>query len=339
MRLNALFLGSTFLSAFWVTTSAGQTFTRITDPSSPIVTDAYQSGGACWVDLVGDGYLDLFVANGNLTNEPNRLYRNKRPGGFTSVTGSPVVTDGGSSIGGTFGDFDNDGRIDLFVTNRGNFGNFLYRGMGDTLFSKVTTGDPVTDLANSNSSSWVDADNDGDLDLYVVNFSGDDFLYVASPAGVFTKTAIPGMTPGAEFSIPGAWADYDNNGLDDLFVGNAGTQDDYLYKNSGGLAFTRTVIPDGLSTLGASWGDYDNDGYLDLVVTHFSGQNCTLYHNGGPPSFTLTPVTSSAVSVSTGNWVGSGSTTTARRISSWPETEAPARCSTTTGLRGTGSRE
>src|SRR5262249_31978609 len=152
--------------------SAAQTFTRVTDPTNPIITDQFQSGGGCWVDLVGDGYLDLFVANGNLTNQPNALYRNMRPGGFVKVVTGNVVTDGGSSIGGTFGDFDHDGRLDLFVTNRNNFGNFLYRGLGDTVFAKVTGVPPVTDIANSNSSSWVDLDGDGVLDLYVVNFQG-----------------------------------------------------------------------------------------------------------------------------------------------------------------------
>jgi len=87
-------------------------------------------------------------------------------------------------------------------------------------------------------------------------------------------------------------------------VGNAGSQNDYLYRNHGGLWFTRTVIPDGLSTLGASWGDYDNDGYLDLIVAHYPNQAPTLYHNSGPPDFNLVPMDTSGVSHTVGNWVG-----------------------------------
>lgn len=286
--------------------AAAVTFVRVTDPANPVVTDALMSGGGCWLDLVGDGYLDLFVANGNLTNQPDALYRNTRSGGFVKVVTGPVVAAGGSSIGGTVGDFDNDGHPDLYVTNRANFGNFLFRGLGDTVFTRITTGPAVTNLGNSNSSSWVDADNDGLLDLFVVNFQGFDYLYrnTGAPSFALTRIDTTALTPGGEFSIPGAWADYNGDGLDDLFVGNAGNQNDYLYTNHGQLRFTRTVIPDGLSTLGASWGDYDNDGWLDLVVAHYTGQPSTLYHNSGPPAFTLDPVAGSPIAATAGNWVG-----------------------------------
>ena len=285
-----------------------QSFVRVTDPANPLVTDAYESGGASWIDLVGDGALDVFVANGNLSIQPNTLYRNTRAGSFVRVVTGPVAADGGSSIGGTFGDFDHDGRPDLFVTNRNNFGNFLYRGLGDTLFEKVTAVPPVTDIANSNSSSWVDVDGDGDLDLYVVNFNGPDYLYINSggPGFTFARVDTTALTAGAEFSIPGAWADCNGDGLEDFFVGNAGTQNDYLYINHGNLFFTRTVIADAKSTLGASWGDYDNDGWLDLIVAHYTSQKSTLYHNSGPPAFTLVPVDTAVVSNAVGNWVGSG---------------------------------
>ncbi len=286
--------------------AGAQVFTRVTDPTNPAVTDALESGGAFWIDLVGDGPLDLFVPNGNLSNQPNTLYRNTRAGSFVRVVTGAITTDGGSSIGGAFGDYDGDGRPDLFVTNRNNFGNFLYRGLGDTLFDKVTAVPPVTDIANSNSSSWVDVDGDGDLDLYVVNFSGPDYLYVNSgaPAFAFTRVDTTALTPGSEFSIPGAWADYNDDGLPDLFVGNAGVQSDYVYTNHGHLWFTRTVIADGRSTLGASWGDYDNDGRLDLIVAHYQNQKSTLYHNGGPPAFTLVPQDTALVSTLPGFWVG-----------------------------------
>ncbi|MFI5371854.1 MAG: FG-GAP-like repeat-containing protein, partial [Candidatus Eisenbacteria bacterium] len=183
----------------------------------------------------------------------------------------------------------------------------LYRGLGDTSFAKVSTGAPVTNIGNSNSSSWVDLDDDGNLDLYVVNFQGNDFLYHndGPPSYTFTRVDTTAMTTGTEFSIPGAWADYNGDGLEDLFIGNAGTQNDYLCTNHAHLWFTRQTFSDGRSTLGASWGDYDNDGWLDLVVTHYSGQPNTLYHNSGPPLFTLTPVTTSIVSSEVGSWVGS----------------------------------
>ena len=105
--------------------SKSQTFTKITDPLNPVVNEMFESGGGFWVDLNNDGWLDLFVANGNLTSQNNSLFINNRNGGFIKVLTGPVVTDGGSSIGGAFADYNNDGKSDLFVTNRNFFKNFL----------------------------------------------------------------------------------------------------------------------------------------------------------------------------------------------------------------------
>ena len=216
--------------------ATSQSFVRVSDPANPVVNDTFLSGGGCWLDLVGDGYLDLFVANGNLSNQPNALYRNTRGGGFVKVVTGPVVGDGGSSIGGTLGDFDNDGFTDLFVTNRNNFGNFLYRGLGDTAFVRVPTGAPATDIANSNSSSWVDVDNDGVLDLYIVNFQGNDFFYHGNGAPVVHVHArrhdrAHARAPSSRSRGRGRTSMA--TVVDDLFVGNAGAQNDYLYTNHG----------------------------------------------------------------------------------------------------------
>ena len=290
-----------------------QTFTKIVDPANPVVTDQYESGGGCWGDVNNDGFLDLFVAHGNLAAQQNTLYLNNRNGSFIKVTTGAVVTDGGSSIGGTWGDFNNDGKLDLFVTNRQPssgppLGNFLYRGNGDTVFARVIGGSPDTDRANSNSSSWVDVNGDGYLDLFVVNFQSNNFLYYNSgpPDYTFTRADTGAIVlDGNNFSIPGAWADYNNDRRPDLFIGNAGTQNDVLFTNEGNGRFTRTVIPDSRSTLGASWGDYNNDGYLDLFVTNYLNQNNILYRNSGPPDSQLVPVDTGIVSNDGGNSVGS----------------------------------
>ena len=124
-----------------------QTFTRITDPTNPVVTDAFNSGGVSWIDLNGDGLLDLFVANGNLASQDDNLYLNLGGGNFYKVKTGQVVTSGGSSIGGAFGDYDNDGLPDLFVTNRNNVGNFLFHGLGDSSFVRIFTGQPANEIA------------------------------------------------------------------------------------------------------------------------------------------------------------------------------------------------
>ena len=248
-----------------------------------------------------------------IRRQQNGLYLNDRHGGFIKVTTGAVVTDSGPSIGGTWGDFNNDGNLDLFVTNRqpGSgppVGNFLYLGMGDTSFTKITVGSPVTDRANSNSSSWVDVDNDGHLDLFVVNFQQDNFLYRNSGPPGFTFTRIDSgaiVRDGNNFSIVGAWADVNNDRKPDVFIGNSGTQNDVLFINEGNGGLAATGITDGRATLGASWGDYDNDGYPDLFVTNYLNQNNILYRNSGPPGFTLVPVDTGALVHDGGNSVGS----------------------------------
>ncbi len=303
IKLSALFLALLFCSSIL----PGQSFIRITDPTNPVVTDQFESGGGSWLDVNKDGWPDLFVSNGNLTSQNNSLYLNLRNGNFRKIVTGAIVNDGGSSIGSTWGDYDNDGNLDVFVTNRNNFGNFLYRGTGDTVFTKVTTGNIVTDIANSNSSSWVDVNNDGNLDLYVVNFIGNDFLYLNNGAPNYTFTKVDtGIVVDNSFSIVGAWADYNNDRSPDLFVGNSGTDNDFLYRGNGNISFTRTTIPDGRATLGASWGDYDNDGLLDLFVANYLNQNNILYHNSGPPNSALVRIDTGIVSNDGGNSVGSG---------------------------------
>lgn len=282
------------------------TLTRVVDPTNPVTTEACESGGAGWIDLNGDGFLDLFVPNGNLTSQDNSLFVHTSGLSFQKVATGPVVHDGGTSIGGVWGDWNRDGHPDLFVTNRASFGNFLYQGVGDTAFVKVTGVAAVDDRANSNSASWVDVDNDGELDLYVVNFGSADFLYANSgaPSFALVPTPVPSLTPGAEFSIHGTWADFDNDGDEDFFVGNAGTQNDYLYVNGGGLTFAKRVLPDGRSSLGASWGDFDQDGWLDLFVVN-RGNPSILYRNEGPPGFALTAVAPAIYTPDLANSVGS----------------------------------
>ncbi|MFN0157325.1 MAG: FG-GAP-like repeat-containing protein [Bacteroidota bacterium] len=305
-------LSSLFLVCFFLRLNAdAQMFTRVTDPTNPIVSDRFNSGGGSWADFNNDGFLDLFVANGNDTSMNNSLYLNNRNGNFIKVIGGAIVNDGGTSIGGTWGDYNNDGKHDVFVTNRQfttPFGNFFYRGNGDTVFTKVTTGAPATDMANSNSSSWVDVNGDGALDLFVVNFQSNNYLYYNSgpPAYTFARPDTGDIVlDGTTFSIVGVWADYNNDRKPDLFIGNAGNQNDFLFTNGGNGTFAKSTFADARSTLGASWGDYDNDGDPDLFVANYLGQNNLLYRNSGPPGYALTRMDTGVVSNDGGFSVGS----------------------------------
>jgi len=285
----------------------GQTFTKISDAANPVANDVFNSGGGSWIDVNNDRFLDLFVAHGNDVSQNNSLYLNNKNGGFIKVQTGALVNDGGTSIGSTWADFNHDGKLDVFVTNRFNFKNFLYLGNGDTTFVKITAGNPVTDVASSNSSSWVDVDNDGDLDLFVVNFAARHFHYRndGAPNYSFTKIDTGLVLTNNGNSIIGAWADYNNDRAPDLFVGNGANENNYLFTNSGRGAFTRRIMDDARSTLGASWGDYDNDGDLDLFVANFLNQNNILYQNSGAPNYNLAPVANSIVATDGGSSVGS----------------------------------
>jgi hypothetical protein len=95
------------------------------------------SEGATWADYDNDGDLDLFVAVG--LNGNDRLYQNKGDGTFTKITAGDIVTSHGSSRGCAWGDYDNDGNIDLFVANESGQNNFLFRNNGDGTFSRITS--------------------------------------------------------------------------------------------------------------------------------------------------------------------------------------------------------
>ena len=298
-----------FFTLFLYTSSYSQPqFTRVITPLNPAVNDTLESTGACWVDVNNDGFLDLFVANGNTVSQNNSLYLNNQAGNFIKVTTGAIVNDGGSSIGGTWGDYNNDDKLDLFVANRNGFGNFLYTGNGDTTFTKVTTGSIVTDMPNSNSSGWTDINRDGLVDLFLVNFTQNDLLYLNNGLPNFTFTKIDTaafLLDGGNFSIDGQWADYNNDRFPDFFVGNAGTQNDFVYKNNGNLTFTKTTLTDARATLGASWGDFNNDGYLDLFTSGYLNQKSRLYINGGPPNYDMLPIDTGIVSNDPANSVGS----------------------------------
>jgi hypothetical protein len=150
------------------------TFARITNSA---LTSTIEDSSACaWGDYDNDGFLDVFLANGFVTNHKNSLYRNNGDGTFTKISEGPVVNDRGSgqySGSCAWGDYDNDGYLDLFVSN-GRYSltlvpPYLYHNNGDGTFSRVLEGSPANDLGNGPGVVWVDYDNDGFLDLFKPN--------------------------------------------------------------------------------------------------------------------------------------------------------------------------
>jgi len=262
-------------------------FSDLVDISAgDLTTDTYRSIGCAWSDYDNAGDPDLFVAND--ADQDNNMYINNGDGTFTGLTSGDVVSDDGRSQGGTWGDYNNDGYPDLFVSNANGQDNLLYENTNGVLYAVGI--DPLTsDGGNSNGAAWADYDNDGYLDLFVANGGENNFLYHNNGNSTFTKVTTGAIVTDGGASTSAAWCDYDLDGDMDLFVPNTGWNVNFLYTNNGDGTFTKVttgdIVSDGGEAFGGSWGDYDNDGYPDLYVPQ-SGQDNLMYHNNGDGTFT-----------------------------------------------------
>ncbi|MXV76837.1 CRTAC1 family protein, partial [Candidatus Poribacteria bacterium] len=282
-------------------------------------------GGTAFFDYNNDDYLDIYLVNGAPLTEntpdvlpTNQLYQNNGNGTFTDVTLHAGVGDTSYGIGCCVGDYDNDGNSDLFVTNFGK--NVLYRNNGDGTFSDVSQQVGITDRSLfSAGCAFADYDNDGWLDLVVVNYvlldledapdcsqegipaycrpeefaPVPDHLYRNNGDGSFTN-----VTQEAGINLPGrglgvVWTDIDNNGWLDLYIAND-REANFLYINNGDGTFTeagelhgaaRNEHGDNESSMGIDTADYDNDGDLDIILTHYQAETNTLYQNDGSGVF------------------------------------------------------
>jgi len=281
------------------------TFAKIVN--DPVVADGGGTGGVSWADFDGDGYLDLFLPNraSIWTPHQNRLYRNNRDGSFNRVEDSPISTDEGISGTGSWGDFDNDGDLDLFVANAvsGDFQpDFLYQNDGAGSFTKILGVLPVIDVnPGSAGSGWIDYDNDGWLDLFETSWShgafttvGDNVLYRNTGDGSFSRVTDSPVVLDGLWSLGQGWADVDNDRDLDLFVGGfylANFPEGFpgrFYINTGHGTFLERLdsplVSPLANRLACAWGDYDNDGSVDLFVA--ADQFNFLYHNDGDGTFT-----------------------------------------------------
>ena len=262
------------------------TFTKIS--TGPIVTNGGYCVGGTWADYNQDGLPDLFVFNGvNGVPWQPFLYRNDGAGAFTSITTGPLVNDLTESYSACWGDYDNDGYPDLFVSSTTT--NLLFRNNGDGTFTQIFDS-PVVEM--SNIGVWVDFDRDGLLDLFLCGFdptgnnAAHNFMFRNNGDGTFSPV-INAVTTDAGSFLGGAWADYDGDGNPDLFLPSADPlQPNRLYHNNGDGTFTRIMVGDLVTdpagqTQGCAWGDYDNDGRPDLFVAKFDPHGNVLYHNDG----------------------------------------------------------
>ena len=189
-------------------------WTKIT--TGALVGIGTKSLSANWADYDNDGDLDVFLSNDG-GNQDNQLFRNELvetgTATFVEETTAAMALEGGEAEAASWGDYDNDGDMDLYVANDGDNNdalNFFYENNGDGTFTKITTGLPATENGDTEDCSWADYDNDGDLDLLVINNNGENnIIYENSGAPNYTFTKVTGInvvTDGGE-SEGGAWAD------------------------------------------------------------------------------------------------------------------------------------
>jgi hypothetical protein len=261
------------------------TFTDVTTASG--AGSSASSRGVVWGDYDNDGWPDLFLCN---VGSADQLFHNQQNGTFQDRASTAGVNLSASTEGACWGDYDNDGDLDLYVVTAGN-GNVLYKNQlvesGTATFTNVTAAAGVTSTASGRTANWVDYNNDGWLDLFVANISGGPCqLFRNNGNGTFTDVAAA-VGLAVTGVITSAWCDYDNDGDMDVFLGvNGGPS--HLFRNDGGT-FTDVTgtagTVGGTATWAAEWGDFDNDGWPDLFVADNDGANF-LYHNNGNGVFT-----------------------------------------------------
>ena len=247
-----------------------------------LIADIWPGSGAAVLDFDGDGFEDLFVADGTRSI----LYRNDGTGRFTDVTAAAGLAPGGKGIAATgvaAGDIDNDGYPDLFLTDA--FGPArLFHNRGDGTFEEVTASSGISVPGNARSAAFADVDGDGDLDLFVC-VTGDYYaqmpdppydardgrpnrLYLNDGRGRFIDATKAWGIEGSQWSLSSLFADYDGDGRTDLLVTNDfGVKN--LYRNTGSFADVagKAGVEARAYGMSAAWADFDGDGLLDLYTT------------------------------------------------------------------------
>ncbi len=323
-----------------VAADVGLKFHHFTGATGEYFMTEIMGAGVALFDYDNDGDLDVYLVQGTVldpskkpgeTKFPpppgwkpgNRLFRNELiPTGklqFTDVTEQAGVGHIGYGMGVAVGDYDNDGYLDLYVTNFGS--NVLYHNNGNGTFTDVTRQAGVDDVRWSTSAAFVDYDRDGLLDLYVANYL--DFT-IKGNKRCYAPTGEPDYcTPAAYRPVPNRLfrnlgngkfadvteaagiasavgpglgvvaADFNGDGWPDIYVANDGAAN-HLWLNQGNGTFKEVALvsgtaysADGLAQagMGVTAGDFDGDEDEDILVTNLTKEGCVLYRNDGKGYF------------------------------------------------------
>ncbi len=312
-------------AAHWVDASAeaGLEFDHVNGASGRFHYIETYGSGVAFFDSDGDGDPDLYLVNsaplpGFAAETPStdRLYRNQG-GHFADATSVSGLVHSGYGMGVAAGDWDNDGRMDLYLTNWG--ANRLLANGDDGVFADITQTVGVGDEGLGTSAAFADYDLDGDLDLYIANYArfdpqdgpvcqqggvqvycgplhhqgvsgvlyrndGDVFVDVTREVGVYSEE-------GRQLGV--VFGDGDLDGDPDLYIANDAVpnfyfrNDGHIFRETGllaGVAYNEDGEPE--AGMGTDWADFDNDGLADLIVTNYQWEANRLYRNEGDGLFT-----------------------------------------------------
>ena len=315
-----------------VTTAAGINFRHINGAEGAYHLPETLGAGGAFFDADNDGDLDIYLVNSGYwkdslsTDEAGSvLYRNNGDSTFANITTTAGVGNRGNyGQGAACADYDNDGDVDLYVTNFGV--NVLYQNNGDGTFTDATAHAGVGDPAWSSSACFLDYNRDGHLDLFVVNYlvysvdvpyrpcgedgvqtychpslyeGAPDTLYRNNGDGTFTDVSheagvgdIGDLFHGKGLGVVSA--DFNNDGTPDLYVANDDTRNDFFYNNGDGTFSEISLLAgcaysfNGVAQagMGVTTDDYNGDGWLDIFVTNLSYETNALYRNNGDGTFT-----------------------------------------------------
>ncbi len=277
--------------------------------------------GVAFGDYDNDGLTDLFLVNfasslvDPLPSDAKascRLYRNLGGMRFEDVTDQSGLGWIAYGMGASWGDYDNDGDLDLYVTAHGD--NALFENAGDGTFRDVTDKSGIQDARFSAGCSWADFDRDGDLDLYVCNYVEFTFkesdrgvvkrqydteqpytlnpssykplgnsLFVNQGDGSFAESgSMAGIADPSGRSLSAAWVDFDNDGWLDLYVANDVSNNGVFLNRRDGTfedVGPSSLAADYRGAMGIAAVDFDNDLDQDLLITHWIAQENALYRN------------------------------------------------------------
>lgn len=312
-----------------VTSGSGIRFLSASSVTSQKYLPESMVGGVALLDYDGDGKMDLYFVNGAELLDPmppgkrpdksggrywNRLYRNNGDGSFTDVTEKARVRGESYGMGVAAGDYDNDGRVDIYLTNLGR--NTLYHNNGDGTFTDVTESARVAGGGWSASAAFLDYDRDGRLDLVVSRYVAWSFednpycgekrdghraychpdqfkpishlLYHNNGDGSFTDVSVKSgiaASPGKGLGV--VIDDFDGDGWPDIFVANDSFPQQ-MFRNQHDGSFAEVGLRDGIgydedgktfAGMGTDSGDYDGDGWPDIFINALANQRYALFRN------------------------------------------------------------